>query len=72
MRYLNLFIIELIKIYKRYFSVLLGQNCRFYPSCSQYALECFQKYNFFKALFKSFFRLLRCNQFFRGGYDPVK
>ncbi|MCK9225340.1 MAG: membrane protein insertion efficiency factor YidD [Candidatus Muirbacterium halophilum] len=72
MRYLNLLIIKILILYKRYISVFLGQNCRFYPSCSQYALECFQKFKFFKAFFKSLFRLLRCNQLFRGGYDPVK
>ena len=46
-------------------------RCRFYPSCSQYAKECYLKFNFIKASFLSLKRLLRCNKLFKGGYDPV-
>lgn len=52
---------------------LLGPytGCRFEPSCSQYALECYRKHNVFRASWLSAWRLLRCNPFFEGGHDPV-
>ena len=46
-------------------------RCRFIPTCSQYALEAVEKYGFFKALWLTCRRLLRCNPFCKGGYDPV-
>ena len=45
--------------------------CRFYPTCSQYALEAIQKYGAFKGFFLALWRILRCNPFCKGGYDPV-
>ncbi|WP_457560027.1 membrane protein insertion efficiency factor YidD [Caminibacter sp.] len=63
--------VKLIKGYK-YISPFFGNNCRYYPSCSTYALWEFENDNFFKAFFKSSLRILRCNQLFRGGIDyPV-
>jgi putative membrane protein insertion efficiency factor len=49
----------------------LGRNCRFYPSCSQYAIDAIEKYGIFKGLFKSIIRILKCNPFHPGGYDPA-
>ncbi len=46
-------------------------TCRYRPTCSQYAKESFQKRNFFVALWLSIYRILRCNPFSKGGYDPV-
>ncbi len=46
-------------------------TCRFTPSCSRYALQAFEKYNVFKALGLSIYRVLRCNPFNPGGYDPL-
>lgn len=46
-------------------------GCRFAPSCSQYALECFQTHSFFRALFLSLKRIGRCQPFHPGGFDPV-
>jgi uncharacterized protein len=46
--------------------------CKFYPSCTQYAHEAFGRMPFFIALFKISYRVLRCNPFSKGGYDPVK
>lgn len=63
--------IAFIKVYKRLISPLLGDRCRFYPTCSQYALEAFTKYGFFKGTYLSVKRLLRCNPFCKGGIDPV-
>ena len=51
---------------------MLGNNCRYHPTCSEYAIWQIENNNFFNAFLKSFFRILRCNQFFRGGIDyPV-
>ena len=63
--------ILLIKFYRSYISPLLGPSCRFYPTCSSYALEAFRTHNFFFALWLTVWRLLRCNPFSKGGYDPV-
>ena len=46
-------------------------RCKYVPSCSNYAKECYEKFNFFKASFLTLGRLLRCTPFFKGGYDPV-
>ncbi len=63
--------IFLIKFYRAYISPLLGPSCRFYPTCSSYALEVFRTHNFFYALWLTLWRVLRCNPFSKGGYDPV-
>jgi putative membrane protein insertion efficiency factor len=64
--------IIIIKIYKKYISPLKGRTCRFYPSCSQYAIEAFEKYGFFKGFVLTIKRLLKCHPFNAGGYDPLK
>ncbi len=46
-------------------------GCRFLPTCSQYALECFQTHSFFRAVFLSLKRIGRCQPFHPGGFDPV-
>lgn len=63
--------ISLIKFYQKNISPLHGACCRFYPTCSSYALEAFEKHGFFKGLILSLWRILRCNPFCKGGYDPV-
>lgn len=65
-------IIFFIRIYKRFISPILPNSCRFYPSCSQYAIDAIQKYGAFKGTFKAAYRIMRCNPFNRGGYDPVR
>jgi len=65
-------LIFLIKAYKKYISPLLPRSCRFYPTCSEYALEAISKYGVLKGGIKSIYRILRCNPFNMGGYDPVK
>lgn len=47
------------------------KRCRYHPSCSQYAKEAFEKKNFFYASILSVWRILRCNPFSKGGYDPI-
>jgi len=66
------FFIFLIKLYQRYISPLKSTpSCRFIPSCSQYAVEAFEEWGVFIGLFLALWRLLRCNPFCRGGFDPV-
>ena len=62
----------LIKFYQKNISPMKKPCCRFYPTCSQYALEAIQKYGAFKGFFLALWRILRCNPFCKGGYDPVK
>lgn len=70
---MNKIFIFMIKFYRKNISPLMGTNkCRFTPTCSQYALEAFEKYNFFKAFGLTVWRILRCNPFSKGGYDPLK
>lgn len=64
--------IRAIRVYKNLFSRSMGFNCRFYPSCSCYAIEALENESFFKAGVKIIWRILRCNPFSVGGYDPVK
>jgi len=62
--------IIIIKIWQKLFSPMY-KTCRFYPSCSEYSKRAFLKYNFFKATILSIYRILRCNPFNPGGYDPL-
>ncbi len=65
--------IRVIRFYRNYLSGYLGQNkCRFYPTCSSYAEQAYEKYGFFKATGLTIYRILRCNPFGKGGYDPLK
>jgi uncharacterized protein len=65
------FFILIIKFYQIFISPVFGQKCRFYPSCSYYSKECFEKFSFPKALWYSFRRICKCHPFHPGGYDPV-
>ncbi|SHD78041.1 membrane protein insertion efficiency factor YidD [Schnuerera ultunensis] len=66
--------ILLIKFYQQFISkyILTGKNCRFYPTCSQYSIEAYEKYGFIKGTNLSIRRILRCHPFNKGGYDPLK
>ena len=62
----------LIRFYQVCLSPLKGgPSCRFTPTCSQYAIEAIEKYGAFKGGWLAFKRILRCNPFHKGGYDPV-
>ena len=64
--------IWLIRFYQKHISSLKRYpTCRFTPTCSAYAIEAFQKRGFFVGLILSTWRILRCNPFCEGGYDPV-
>lgn len=60
-----------IKLYQKLISPLLGQRCKYYPSCSNYAIMAFKKHGFFKGFILSVWRILRCNPLSRGGVDYV-
>ena len=61
-----------IRVYQRILSRLLGQRCRFYPTCSCYAIEAIAKKGIIKGGAMTCWRILRCNPFTAGGYDPVE
>ena len=61
-----------IKLYQRLVSPLTGQRCKYYPSCSEYAVQSITKFGILRGLVLAGWRLLRCNPFSRGGFDPVE
>ncbi len=63
--------VAVIRMYQRWLSPLLGAQCRFHPSCSQYAIEALQLHGVVKGSGLAVWRILRCQPFNKGGYDPV-
>lgn len=63
--------IALIRVYQYALSPFLGKNCRFYPTCSEYAEEAFSRYGFFRGGYLTLRRVVKCQPFHSGGYDPV-
>jgi len=61
-----------IRAYRAFLSPLIGHNCRFHPTCSEYALESLKKNGFLFGTPIFIYRLLRCHPFNDGGYDPLK
>ncbi|MBB1127038.1 membrane protein insertion efficiency factor YidD [Thiospirillum jenense] len=61
----------LIRFYQLFISPLLGNHCRFSPSCSQYALEAIELYGVMVGIRLAIRRLLRCHPWHPGGFDPV-
>lgn len=66
---LNKLFKKIIRLYQRFISPLFPPTCRYYPSCSHYARQCFETYSFLKALKMSLKRLMRCHPFAEGGID---
>ena len=67
--------IKLINFYQNHISLWLESkniNCKFYPTCSEYTKQAIEKYGAGKGLFKGLCRILKCNPFSKGGYDPLK
>ena len=65
-------LIILIKLYREYISPLKRYpSCRYIPTCSQYAIEAIEKYGAIKGGLLALWRIIRCNPFSKGGYDPV-
>ena len=65
------FLIGLVRCYQLTISPLLGNNCRFYPSCSTYSMQAIEKYGCKRGVFLTLKRLCKCHPFNPGGYDPV-
>lgn len=65
-------LISLINFYKRYISPNTAPKCKYTPTCSQYAIDAINKYGAIRGTLKAIWRILRCNPFSKGGYDPVK
>ena len=65
-------LIGLIKFYRKYLSGLKGApSCKYIPTCSEYGIEAINKYGALKGGLLTIWRILRCNPFSKGGYDPV-
>lgn len=62
---------SLIHVYRRFVSPLLAPSCRYVPTCSSFALEAVERYGPARGLWLAGARVLRCNPFHAGGYDPV-
>ena len=63
-------IIALVRLYQLTLSPFIGRQCRFQPTCSHYMIGAIEKYGVVRGVFKGLWRILRCNPFCRGGYDP--
>jgi uncharacterized protein len=61
-----------IRAYQLLLSPMVGQRCKYYPSCSEYAAQAVQRYGILRGLVLGGWRLLRCNPWSRGGFDPVE
>ncbi len=68
---MNSLFVSLIIFYRKNISPIFPPCCRFSPTCSEYSLKAFKKYDAGKAIFLSVSRVLRCNPFFKGGDDPL-
>jgi len=69
------FLITIIEMYQKKISCFFdskGINCKYFPSCSEYTKQAIIKYGVLKGCFLGFKRILRCNPFSKGGYDPLK
>lgn len=64
--------IILIKFYRKNISPMKSPTCRYLPTCSQYAIEAIERHGALKGGIMSFLRILRCNPFSKGGFDPVR
>ena len=64
-------VLALLRAYKKHLSPHLGHNCRFVPTCSEYAMQAIEIHGLAKGSLLALWRLLRCNPFGRWGYDPV-
>jgi len=65
-------LLKLLKLYQKFVSPMFPPSCRFYPTCSEYAVQAITKYGALKGGAKAAWRILRCNPFGKGGYDPVE
>ncbi len=64
-------LILFLKIYQLFISPIMGQNCRYLPTCSEYTIECLKQFGIIKGTFLSFKRISKCHPWGNHGYDPV-
>ena len=72
MRVMRAIAILPIRLYQRLISPVLGSRCKYYPSCSEYAAQAISRFGILRGLVLAGWRLLRCNPWSRGGFDPVE
>jgi uncharacterized protein len=72
MRPIRLVLLVPLRAYQRAFSPLLGNRCKYYPSCSEYAAQAIERFGILRGLVLAGWRLLRCNPWSHGGFDPVE
>ena len=65
-------IIAMVRWYQKHISPAIGQHCKYQPTCSQYMIDAVTKYGALKGTAMGIWRILRCNPFSKGGYDPVR
>lgn len=70
--FVALMLTKIVKFYQYWISPMLGNNCRFYPTCSQYMIDAIVKKGVVVGVALGVYRILRCNPLFNGGHDPVK
>ncbi|MBQ9743371.1 MAG: membrane protein insertion efficiency factor YidD [Ruminococcus sp.] len=64
-------LLSFIRFYKKHISIHTPASCKYYPTCSQYGYEAIERFGAFKGTAMTIWRILRCNPFSKGGYDPV-
>ena len=72
MRGLRIVAVLPVRLYQLLISPALGTRCKYYPSCSEYAVQAIKGYGILRGLVLAGWRLLRCNPWSHGGFDPVE
>tara|TARA_B100001057_G_scaffold437874_1_gene469976 strand:+ start:1374 stop:1622 length:249 start_codon:yes stop_codon:yes gene_type:complete len=72
MNIFTLILIKLIRGYKFLISPLIGDSCRYLPTCSEYSIEALKEFGFIKGVYFSVKRILSCHPWSKGGFDPIK